>query len=450
MAAALIPMMGRALMGVGADIAGPAAARSAAGSVLKTGKGAGIKESVRMKEMGDNLKAAKNKILQIAGILAKASPMFSQQMVIINKSLQLFLRPIGDIMAKFLRPMAIWLIKVAMKWNQLFGGNQGDNKGPGAKDDAKDQAQKALDLVNANPNSTQAEKDSAQNNLDQYNKVDTGALSSGAESLSKSFTDAYNSMSIWGAALPVFKQTSDNFWKDIIPASLVTLWDSMKESAKGLWDALKALWDVLKPILEPLWELTKALGGSALFLVVLALTGAFKVLTFLFLGLKTVFELIEVVVILMWDALKGLWQIVKDVGAWIGDTFGPVFTALWDGMKSLWTWIKDVFVNVWDSLWTKLKNIWDKIIHLGGLIPSGTKAVGGPVQSTGLYTLHAGERVMTSGDSQRNKTSGTNNTSVNNYISLNANVSSDIDIKTLARRLAEYSETELRRRVSYV
>ena len=104
----------------------------------------------------------------------------------------------------------------------------------------------------------------------------------------------------------------------------------------------------------------------------------------------------------------------------------------------------------------KIRDAWsnakDKVV--GGVKKAGGWvkdklgfASGGDVRTTGPYILHAGERVLNAGETARSvdKPPMTFNTSVN----LQATINNDLDIEMVARKLAEYNETELRRRVSY-
>ena len=119
--------------------------QSMAGSMLKSGKvpsmagSLGGKAVTKMLGKANIYLAAIQIGMQAAAkslkILAKTSPALQQQMIIMRKSISLFLRPIGDIMAKFMRPMAIAMIKFSMAWNRLFGTSTRDNVSVSAKED---------------------------------------------------------------------------------------------------------------------------------------------------------------------------------------------------------------------------------------------------------------------------------------------------------------------------
>ena len=77
----------------------------------------------------------------------------------------------------------------------------------------------------------------------------------------------------------------------------------------------------------------------------------------------------------------------------------------------------------------------------------GRGASGGMVNQTGNYQLHAGERVMNAGETSRLGGGGMN---YSPNITIQATISNDIDIRMLARKLADYQEREIRRRSSYL
>ena len=57
---------------------------------------------------------------KIKGLLEKASPAFKQSMEIFQKSILLFLRPIGDIFSKLMRPFLILFLKLGILWYKML------------------------------------------------------------------------------------------------------------------------------------------------------------------------------------------------------------------------------------------------------------------------------------------------------------------------------------------
>jgi hypothetical protein len=66
--------------------------------------------------------------------------------------------------------------------------------------------------------------------------------------------------------------------------------------------------------------------------------------------------------------------------------------------------------------------------------------------------LHAGETILRAGETSniRNSSQGGHSMNVTNHINVQATINSDTDIRDLANKLAEYQETQLRRRGSYL
>jgi len=412
MVAPLAAMMGRGAMSIGADIAGPTAARSQASKTLRTGEGGSFMPD--LKELKLIAKGALKHIIKITEVLAKHSPALQQQLVVISKSITLFLRPIGDIMAKFLRPMAIWLIKFASKWYQLFGGG-------GAESDPADallaaEKQLAAAKYGGDPDeisAAQAQYDEALANVNKTSETGTGSL--GIPNLSAS-------------------------------AGIDAL-------LKGLGDAAKAAWDVLGPPLKILWDFLKFLGEGTFVIVLLPFIGALKLLEWLFIGIKVGADYLVKSVDVLGKMFNWLYEkVIIPIGDWISKTFIKIWETLLTTITSVYTWIENTFIKIWDTLLEGIKTFINGLIDLWNSIPIlkdvPKLATGGPIRESGLYSLHAGERIMTAGDTQRSK-NNRGNTSVNNYITMNASISNEMDIRTIARKLAEYSEVEIRRRVSY-
>jgi len=427
------PLVGRALMGMGADIAGSSAARSAAGSVLKTGKGSGIKDYAKLKETADNTKSMLKTLNKMNDVLSKASPMLSQQLTIINKSISLFLRPIGDIMAKFLRPMAIWLIKVAIKWNKLFGSGEGDNQSTSAKKDALEQLEKEkTSAVMRGEDTTTIDKKIEEKKADisndkLFNSDGLLEFQKWFQDLPDKLADSFKSLSEWSQKVwdtyivPGFEGIA-NWTQDIWDTYIVPGFEGIANWTQDIWDTY------IVPSFEGMFEWNKNLWEQY---IVPAFSG-----------------------ILNWT--NDIWD----------NYIVPGFSSITEWSKNIWdTYIMTGFAdainwaaNIYKFFETGFADvvnwgtrIWDIIkSSIKSMSPFGEedKAVGGQIQTTGSYNLHAGERVITAGENSKNNNKNSSMV-VNNYITLNAQVSSEIDIRSLAKKLAELSETEIRRRVSY-
>jgi hypothetical protein len=132
------------------------------------------------------------------------------------------------------------------------------------------------------------------------------------------------------------------------------------------------------------------------------------------------------------------WDIIKK---FITETVPKWFTDGWSKIKEfIVTTIPGWFQSMIDAIKRAMSRA------TGGLI--GGKAGGGPVYQTGQYMLHAGEFVMRAGQVQQMKDSN-QTIQFNPQITINANVANGLDIRALANELARYQEVELRRRVSF-
>jgi len=368
-------------------------------------------------------------VAKILTTLAKASPAMKQQLIIFGRGIQLILRPIGDIMAKFLRPMSIWVMKVAMVWYNKFGTGK-----PNAMEDPVDLVntlQKQLDIANATGADPQQismiENDlaEAQSKVTASDKSDGGGF---------------------------FKNLGGDMWE-----SLQVSWAAIVEIAKNFWDILVEL--------KPLWEV---IGG----IIGLVILGALKMLEVVLwavaLVLKGVLTVIQLYIV--WH--KILTNTLMRFVIWVKNSFITVWEALWQKVNDFADWISNTFISVWNRLESAFGSIVDKVTgwiskiknaagdvkdKLVGDVKNFFKkdedkddsgsATGGSITETGRYNLHAGERVVTAADvSRMGKGGGT----TNNTFNISATISSDIDIMYLAEKLAALQETELRRRVSYI
>ena len=84
--------------------------------------------------------------------------------------------------------------------------------------------------------------------------------------------------------------------------------------------------------------------------------------------------------------------------------------------------------------------LWDMIIGAvtggySGAASNGTRQFGGSIAKTGTYLLHAGERVASN---QNTGFNGGGGAAMTNNITINANVSSDYDVRRLADQIERY------------
>lgn len=86
-----------------------------------------------------------------------------------------------------------------------------------------------------------------------------------------------------------------------------------------------------------------------------------KALIKMFIALfKAVVKLIPILVVGIWDAVKGLWKAFQE--AW-----PELKKAIWEGIVSLWDAMKDAWPAVKDAIWKGIKDFWKSITGLFGL-----------------------------------------------------------------------------------
>jgi len=119
----------------GAKMMGSSAAKSQAGSILASKDMDSLKKIVsEIKVSNSQLKNIEKHTKKSAGFMALYSPALKQQFTILGKSFGLLLRPIGDILARVIAPMARIVIKFALKMYKVWT-NLDLFKGSADKDD---------------------------------------------------------------------------------------------------------------------------------------------------------------------------------------------------------------------------------------------------------------------------------------------------------------------------
>lgn len=128
-------------------------------------------------------------------------------------------------------------------------------------------------------------------------------------------------------------------------------------------------------------------------------------------------------VIKYWDKVKGFF-----VRFWAG---------LKEGFKIMWDWIVDKAKWVWKKMTSIFEGtIFGDFMAFGGKI-LGSFQSGGTIPQTGPYMLHKGETVIPAGGGTMNAPTS---------ITVNANVSSDYDVRRLADQLSKYWAADFERR----
>jgi len=415
--------------------------RKKGSAMMRANKSGGVlKAKVEKAIMATNVDT--EKIMQntkkLLVMFAKHSPALKQQLIVFNKSMSLMLRPIGDTMAKFLRPMAIWFMKFAQAWFKIFGVKTSpstDSKEGTANQEAIIDQFGDESTLKADTKELAATEAKTTADAEPKNIFDASLFKEAETLTSQTVKD-------WNAGVELMKKETAILWKEIIPETFVKLVESFKNIFKSLAD----LFSEFSFILQPIWDLFAQIVGSSIAVVIAALGIAFETiavtLQLFTLGIKFLKEGIDIA-ILAAEAI-GAWfeeKLSKKFEA-MKEKISAVWTSIVDGAKSLGSKIKEVFTSIVNKVIDK----YNSIPFLPNIGKVESAATGKDITKTGIYELHAGETVVNSGETERNKSAGVN---VTNYITVNASISNDMDIQHLADRLAELNETELRRRTSY-
>lgn len=450
LAAAAAARIGPAARSVGSSMmrSGSAGTRSMGGKLLGTSDYKIAKKLNTIVTNTKNTVAFGKKIFEttrgILGFFARHSPALQQQLIILNKSFSLFMRPIGDIMAKYVRVAAIWMIKLAMKWYNLFPGAGGTGSKAAIQDEIEGLESEKITALAAGDTKR---ADEIQKRIDelkiQLSQVkDAGNLyARTVEGLVDATNKTVDYLMGWGE---VAKEWAIKIWDDYI----VPGWQEVKDWSVKIWDDyIKPGWESIKnwsetiwtdyvqPGFEPMKDWSKNIWDEHI-------TPGWE-------GVKT------------WA--KDIWHThivpgfddVKNFAKYAWDNFFvPGFESVKTWGQKLWDLIKSGISSFVDKIKSWLPGEDDEDDNSKSSKKKKAYASGGQISETGLYKLHAGERVIPAGinNEYNNPTSTNRNTTahITNHFNIQAEIKNDMDIKSLARKLAELQETQLRRRVSYV
>jgi len=433
----------------GRSAAASSRARNAKGQFVKADQGKEVTDGLgdiwqTLKKFDLNVLSHFKKMIAVGKkvfkVLEAASPALKQQMIVMRKSISLILRPIGDIMAKFLRPMAIWVMKFAQKWYSIFGSGSGEEGSRDALEDKKSQLEDQLKLAEAVGDEDKAKE--IKDELDEVIKaLDPSPLRNVWDIITGSLTGNVGKVAVALADL----------WED----NLKPAWEATKEWAGKMWDTLSSAWEGVKDWVGMIWNdyLVPAWTGVKE-KIVKAWDGYVE-----WVG-KLWTDYIEKPWKKVSSWLSSLWEdwVVtpfKKIAGWLHDTWDKYVTAPFKSWRekadSLWETIKSAFDKVVKKIksWNPVKKVKDGVSSAYNWAKDKLGyATGGTIPETGMYQLHAGERVLNAGETSRMKAD--QSVSVTNNITIQASINNDLDINVLARKLARLQETELRRRVSYI
>lgn len=151
----------------------------------------------------------------------------------------------------------------------------------------------------------------------------------------------------------------------------IDLWESIKEIAVAVWEALKeffvAAWEFIKTTAETVW---KALAGF--------FTGLWE-------GIKNTFT---TVVNAISTFLSTMWNTIKSVAETIWNAISTFFTTIWNGIKTVvttvvtaistflataWNTIKTVISAVLNAIKTVFSTVWNAIKNVVTTVVNGIK-----------------------------------------------------------------------------
>ena len=151
----------------------------------------------------------------------------------------------------------------------------------------------------------------------------------------------------------------------------IDLWESIKEIAVAVWEALKeffaAAWEFIKTTAETVWN------GLASFF-----TGLWE-------GIKNTFT---TVVNAISNFLSTMWNTIKSVAETIWNAISTFFTTIWNGIKTVvttvvmaistflttaWNTIKTVITTVLNAIKTVFSTVWNAIKNVVTTVINGIK-----------------------------------------------------------------------------
>lgn len=151
----------------------------------------------------------------------------------------------------------------------------------------------------------------------------------------------------------------------------IDLWESIKEIAVAVWEALKeffaAAWEFIKTTAETVWN------GLASFF-----TGLWE-------GIKNTFT---IVVNAISNFLSTMWNTIKSVAETIWNAISTFFTTIWNGIKTVvttvvtaistflttaWNTIKTVITTVLNAIKTVFSTVWNAIKNVITTVINGIK-----------------------------------------------------------------------------
>lgn len=161
--------------------------------------------------------------------------------------------------------------------------------------------------------------------------------------------------------------------------------EPVKNAFEQAWELIKTVWDQVAPYFNAVWESIKAV-----FSVVKDVLGAaFEVA---WTAIKAVWDTVSGYFRAIWDTIAGIFSVVKDVltgnwsDAWEGikgivQTWADFFKGVWESIKGVFSAVADFFRTCFESAWEGIKGIVNTWVDFFSGVWGGIKGVFSSVSS---------------------------------------------------------------------
>jgi phage-related protein len=412
--------------------------------------------------------------------IAKAQPQLRATFELLGKTFDILLRPIGDIMLLFIKPLAIGMLRLALPmyiaWRKWLMENEGLAKtiaellgGPlvtllgqigdflkGFNEGGLAGGFEALE---------EAGKERARNAWGLIKDVGLWLWGNFKEGWAAQFELIAAGWELMTELIGAWYEGFIEFWSETVPE----LWGLFVQGftvffSETLPLLVTAAWAVVSSLLESMWNNIISFFGSTFPNAVNEMWE--NIITFFTETFPSAANIVWDNILVFFtetlpEGIEGAWETIKTfftetVVGWIVDG--------WDGVKDFFTeelpsWITtliDKLYSAFETLIEKAKSILSEIDSwLNSLRKYAKKfglASGGYISETGMYELHAGEYVVRAGDVSAGKAVN-QGPSFNTSITINGSVNNRSDANAIAeqieRRLTEKWKRELQFKSTY-
>lgn len=182
----------------------------------------------------------------LVALLSKASPQLQGILSILGRSFMIFFKPFGDFLAVMLRPLALWLMKMAVAFLKWTRSPTGKTVGEGAKN----LVQTAVPIFNPKV-------------FDSFNKFGEWISSISWEAIGQALAN-FGTMiwdgltSIGTGIVNIASQFGSWFWEQ-----LMTIWNWGYDFGSWLWQKITSIWNWAMDFGAWLWENLKTIWNWA-------------------------------------------------------------------------------------------------------------------------------------------------------------------------------------------